>query len=183
MFSSETGFFSSGQSCSEWSRQPLDEAYARAMEEVAQRYPDDLHAQTLAAAAMMNTTRRVYWNKDGSPKPITEKFVALLESVLFPSAGISHNYESYVAALVDGTVLTGLMISQTPDSVTIRNTEAIDRTVKRSEIEELKKQTISLMPADIQKTMTAAELVDVIEYLTTLRRATVTKPGKQGGGQ
>lgn len=109
--------------------------------------------------------------------------VALLESVLFPSAGISHNYESYVAALVDGTVLTGLMISQTPDSVTIRNTEAIDRTVKRSEIEELKKQTISLMPADIQKTMTAAELVDVIEYLTTLRRATVTKPGKQGGGQ
>jgi hypothetical protein len=82
MISSDTGVFSSDQSCSEWSRQPLDEAYARAMEEVAQRYPDDLHAQTLAAAAMMNTTRWVYWNKDGSPKPITEKFVALLESVI-----------------------------------------------------------------------------------------------------
>ena len=50
MISSDTGFFTSDQSCSEWSRQLLDEAYARAMEEVAQRYPDDLHAQTLAAA-------------------------------------------------------------------------------------------------------------------------------------
>ena len=104
--------------------------------------------------------------------------VALLESVLFPSAGISHNYESYVAALADGTVLTGLLISQTPETVTIRNTEAIDRTVKRSEIEELKKQTISLMPADIQKTMTAVELVNVIEYLTTLQKVAVAKPGK-----
>ena len=99
---------------------------------------------------------------------------AMLESVLFPSAGISHNYESYVAALVDGTVLTGLMISQTPASVTIRNVEAIDRTVKRSEIEELKKQTISLMPADLQKTMTVDDLVNVIEYLTTLRQANTT---------
>jgi hypothetical protein len=51
MISSETRFFASGKSCSEWSRQPLDEAYAKAMEEAAQRYPDDLHAQTLAAAA------------------------------------------------------------------------------------------------------------------------------------
>lgn len=51
------------------------------MYEVAQRYPDDLHAQTLAAAAMMNTTRWDYWEKDGSPKPLTNKFLALLESV------------------------------------------------------------------------------------------------------
>jgi tetratricopeptide (TPR) repeat protein len=42
MISSETGLFSSSQSCSEWSRQPLDGTYARAKEEVVQRYPEDL---------------------------------------------------------------------------------------------------------------------------------------------
>ena len=105
--------------------------------------------------------------------------MALLESMLFPSAGISHNYGSYVVALADGTLLTGLMISQTPETVTIRNIEALDRTVKRSEIEVIKKQTISLMPADIQKTMTAQELVDVVEYLATLRKRAVPKPARK----
>ena len=89
--------------------------------------------------------------------------------MLFPSAGISHNYESYVAVLADGTLVTGLLISRTPESVTIRNPEAIDRKIAVGDIEELKKQTISLMPADLQKLMTAADLVDVVEYLTTLR--------------
>jgi len=96
---------------------------------------------------------------------------ALYESVLFPSAGISHNYESYVVALTDGTLVTGLLISRTPESVTIRNVEAIDRKMAVGDIEELKKQTISLMPADLQKLMTAADLVDVVEYLTTLKKS------------
>jgi putative heme-binding domain-containing protein len=74
-------------------------------------------------------------------------------------------------ATVDGTLVTGLLISRTDASVTIRNVEAIDRTIATADIEELKKQTISLMPADLQKLMTAADLVDVVEYLTTLRKS------------
>ena len=105
---------------------------------------------------------------------------ALYESVLFPSAGISHNYESWVVALADGTVVTGLLISRTPDNVTIRNVEAIDRKMATGDIEELKKQTISLMPADLQKLMTAADLVDVVEYLVTLRKALPPSRGKPG---
>ena len=105
---------------------------------------------------------------------------ALYESVLFPSAGISHNYESWVVALADGTVVTGLLISRTPDSVTIRNVEAIDRKMATGDIEELKKQTISLMPADLQKLMTAADLVDVVEYLVTLRKVLPPSRGKPG---
>ena len=101
-------------------------------------------------------------------------------SVLFPSAGISHNYESWVVALADGTVVTGLLISRTPDSVTIRNVEAIDRKMATGDIEELKKQTISLMPADLQKLMTAADLVDVVEYLVTLRKVLPQSRGKPG---
>ena len=59
---------------------------------------------------------------------------------------------------------------RTSDSVTIVNVEAIDRKLATGDIEELKKQTTSLMPADLQKLMTAADLVDVVEYLVTLRK-------------
>jgi hypothetical protein len=34
----------------------------------------------------------------------------------------------------------------------------------------MSKQNISLMPADLQKVMTAEEMVDVVEYMTTLKK-------------
>ncbi len=44
---------------------------------------------------------------------------------------------------------------------------------KAAEIEEKVKQSISLMPADLQKVMSVKELIDVVEYLTTLKEAAV----------
>jgi hypothetical protein len=38
-----------------------------------------------------------------------------------------------------------------------------------SEVEEVKEQSVSLMPADLQKAMTADDLVNVVQYLTTLK--------------
>jgi putative membrane-bound dehydrogenase-like protein len=95
---------------------------------------------------------------------------AFYESILYPSAGIAHSYESYVAVLENGNVVTGIKTSETPDSVTLKTADALVRTFPKSEIEELKKQPISLMPADLQKTMTTQDLVDVVEYLTTLKK-------------
>ena len=48
--------------------------------------------------------------------------------------------------------------------------EAIVRKIPREEVEEFKKSTASLMPADLQKALTAQNLVDVVEYLTTLKK-------------
>ena len=95
---------------------------------------------------------------------------AMFESVLYPSAGISHNYEAWTAVMVSGTTVTGLLTSETDDSVSIKGDDAIIRTFKRSDIEELVKQKISLMPADLQKTMSSQELADVVEFMQTLRK-------------
>jgi putative heme-binding domain-containing protein len=95
---------------------------------------------------------------------------ALFESILYPSAGISHNYETYSAVTSDGNVLTGLLVSQTAEAVTLKKEDGLTVTLKPADIEELVKQKISLMPADLQKTMTTQELVDVVEYLTTLKK-------------
>ena len=44
------------------------------------------------------------------------------------------------------------------------------RAIPKSEVEELVKQKISLMPADLQKTMTTQELTDVVDYMQTLKK-------------
>jgi tetratricopeptide (TPR) repeat protein len=63
-------------------RAPLDRAYADAMRELVQRFPDDLDAATLFAQSLMDTSPWNYWNIDGTPRPFTNEVVASLESVL-----------------------------------------------------------------------------------------------------
>lgn len=63
-------------------RKPLDLAYANAMRELSQRYPDDLDAATLFAEALMDTTPWDYWQENGEPKPEGIEIMSTLESVL-----------------------------------------------------------------------------------------------------
>lgn len=95
---------------------------------------------------------------------------AFYVAILDPSAGISHNYESYSVTTSKGQILTGLKISETDDSVTIRSAEGVDRKLGKEEVEEITRQKISLMPADLQKNMTEEDLVNLVEYLTTLKK-------------
>ena len=94
---------------------------------------------------------------------------ALFESILYPSAGISHSYETYTLELASGQVVSGLLVSKTDDAVTIKNQDAIVQTFKPSEVDSMKRQAISLMPADLQKNLTVRDIVDVVEYLQTLK--------------
>ncbi|MFN0195165.1 MAG: PVC-type heme-binding CxxCH protein [Planctomycetaceae bacterium] len=97
---------------------------------------------------------------------------AMWESILFPSAGISHNYETYSAVLNDGNIINGILLSQTAEEISIKTIENITHTIKQADIDEIIKQKISLMPADVQKLLTVDELVDVVEYMMTLKKKT-----------
>ena len=96
---------------------------------------------------------------------------AFFESIIFPSAGIAHNYEMYSVVLDDGNVVAGLMTSQTDQAVTIKNKDGISRTIPTGDIDEIVKQKISIMPADLQKLLSEQDLVDVVDYLQTLKKA------------
>jgi putative membrane-bound dehydrogenase-like protein len=94
---------------------------------------------------------------------------ALYESVLAPSAGISHSYETWTAVCSDGRSVTGMLVSRTPQEAVIRGADAVDVTIPAGQIEELVKQPVSLMPADLAATLTADELVHVVTWMETLR--------------
>ncbi|HXY35916.1 MAG TPA: PVC-type heme-binding CxxCH protein [Planctomycetaceae bacterium] len=94
---------------------------------------------------------------------------AIYESILFPSAAISHNFAAYTVVLSNGNAVSGILLSRTADSIAIKGADAITRAYRMAEVEEVKEQSVSLMPADLQKTMTADDLVNLVEYLTTLK--------------
>jgi putative heme-binding domain-containing protein len=100
---------------------------------------------------------------------------ALYESILFPSASISHNYETYIVETKKGEVADGILVSRTPEEVAIKGADALVRTFKMADVEAVRRSPISLMPADLHRALTVQDLADVVEYLLTLREARKSK--------
>jgi putative membrane-bound dehydrogenase-like protein len=95
---------------------------------------------------------------------------SLLTSILDPSAGISHNYENYIVLLESGQVVSGVKVSETDQQLTVRTADAIDRTFDQNEIVEVKKSEKSIMPENLHQTIDQQGLIDVVEYMTTLKK-------------
>ncbi|MCI0464874.1 MAG: c-type cytochrome, partial [Gemmataceae bacterium] len=104
---------------------------------------------------------------------------AILEAILYPSAAISHNYETWLVETKGGAQETGLLVSDAADAVTLKAADGLLRTVKRDDIERMRKSPGSLMPADLHKALTAQDIADMLDYLQTLREARVIKSGKK----
>jgi tetratricopeptide (TPR) repeat protein len=84
--------------------QPYTEAYADAMREVADRFPEDDDVVTLFAEAAMNVNPWKLWSPDGEPAPGTPEIVAALERVMARNEnhpGANHYYIHAVEASRD----------------------------------------------------------------------------------
>ena len=96
---------------------------------------------------------------------------ALYESILDPSSGISFGFEAWSIELQNGDELFGLITSETADEVTVKSQTGVIAKAKKSEIAGRQKLATSLMPTGLQLTMSTQELVDLVEYLSTLKKA------------
>ena len=61
-------------------RHPLDEAYAKAMAAVFQRFPGDADVATLYAESLMDVRPWDQWTRDGQPQPGTQEVLQALET-------------------------------------------------------------------------------------------------------
>ena len=96
---------------------------------------------------------------------------AMFESIIYPSAGISHNYETWSVLVDDGTMATGLKVSQSDKMVSIRNKDGVQRDIPSGQVEEIQRLSTSLMPSDLHTLMTTEQLVDLVGYLESLKKA------------
>lgn len=95
---------------------------------------------------------------------------AMYESILNPSAAVSHNYETYMVETIDGLSFSGVLVSETDDKVTLRTAEALTKSILKEDLEGMRKSPNSLMPNDLQKELSEQELVDLVEYLMSLKK-------------
>lgn len=95
---------------------------------------------------------------------------ALYEAILFPSNGIEHNYATTSLTLKDGNSALGIQVSETGEAIALKAIGGIVTTYKQADIAEKSILKTSSMPAGLQAAMTQQELVDLVEYLSSLKK-------------
>ena len=93
----------------------------------------------------------------------------LLESILDPSKQIDQKYITYLAETKDGLVITGLLISKDENEVVLKDATNKLQRIPATNIEELLPQAKSMMPDLLFRDMTAQQVADLVEYLTSLK--------------
>lgn len=92
----------------------------------------------------------------------------LVESILRPSAKIAQGYEAYTFALTDGRILGGFVVGEGASTVQIRESSGAQHDLKRTDIEERRRQESSAMPEGIADALTPEQLADLVAYLQSL---------------
>ncbi|MGH9628686.1 MAG: DUF7133 domain-containing protein, partial [Bryobacteraceae bacterium] len=90
----------------------------------------------------------------------------LLTSILNPSYAIEPRFVNYVVVTTDGRMIDGVIANETPGAITLRGgSEEGDETILRGHISEIRASSVSLMPEDLEQSMSKQDLADVIAYL------------------
>jgi putative membrane-bound dehydrogenase-like protein len=92
----------------------------------------------------------------------------LLIAVLDPNREAQPNFTNYTLVTLAGKVITGMIASETANSVTLRRAEGKQDIVLRSNIESLTSSGKTLMPEGLEKDVTPQQLADVISFVRTI---------------
>ena len=69
----------------------------------------------------------------------------------------------------DGQTASGLLVNRNNREIQLRDADGNLRAFDMARVESVEAQEVSLMPANLHQTMTAQQLVDLVEYLGSLR--------------
>ena len=95
---------------------------------------------------------------------------ALLEAILDPNNGIAFGFEAWTVTTKSDEEVYGLVLSETADELSVKDLSGIVHRILKPTIASRVKSTFSLMPSGLQATMAVGELVDLVEYLSRLKK-------------
>ncbi len=90
---------------------------------------------------------------------------SLLLDVLDPSGVVNPKFRTYNVVTQDGRVLTGLLLDESATTITLAREKDQRDVILRIDIEEIRASAKSLMPEDLEKSVTPQELANLLAYL------------------
>ncbi len=91
-------------------------------------------------------------------------------SVLHPNAGIGFGYETFEITTKKGDTYQGIIVSKNETDILMRLPGGVTQNFKTSTLKSVKQLPNSMMPEGLADGMSTQELVDLMEYLNTLKK-------------
>lgn len=89
----------------------------------------------------------------------------LLLHIIVPEYEIMPIYTVYNVETKDGQSQSGLLAGETVENITLRQAQGIEQVIPRSNIASMTTSRLSLMPQELEKTMSKQDLADLIAFL------------------
>ena len=102
----------------------------------------------------------------------------LVDSIFDPNKAIKENYHSTSVVTRDGRVLTGIRLRETPAELVLRDSDGREIPIRRSNIVRAAMGG-SLMPSGLTRSLTRAELRDLVRFLSEIGKIGNYSVGKE----
>ncbi|MCC6589328.1 MAG: c-type cytochrome [Bryobacterales bacterium] len=96
---------------------------------------------------------------------------AMLDAILNPSAGIAHEFQTWFFETKSQGQVIGVIAQENAQRVTVKNELGEATWIKPADIRDRRKSNLSIMPEDLIGKMTEQEVVDLLEFLSTLKES------------
>ena len=93
----------------------------------------------------------------------------LVSNILDPNMAINPNYASSTAEWAPDETTTGILVSETPEAITILQAQGIKVVIPRSKLKRLESAALSLMPEGLEAGLSPQQLRDLIAFLQKRR--------------
>jgi putative heme-binding domain-containing protein len=143
--------------------------------ELAKLKGDAIHGSTLFERAACVTCHRI--NERGvdfapALSEIGSKLPkeAIYDSIINPNAAISMGFETTQLETKNGTVALGIVRSETQDELVLALPGGATNKFSKREIAKREKLATSMMPSGLNQALSQQDLVDLVEYLASLKK-------------
>ncbi|MBT4622789.1 MAG: hypothetical protein HOB97_01935, partial [Verrucomicrobia bacterium] len=85
--------------------------------------------------------------------------------IIVPNHEVVGGNTMYEVDTKDGQIFAGLLTADTPAQLTLKLPLGFTKTLARSEVKAVRASPLSLMPNELEKTMTRQELANLIAFL------------------
>ncbi|MDZ4773982.1 MAG: ThuA domain-containing protein [Planctomycetota bacterium] len=93
----------------------------------------------------------------------------IVDSILAPSASITHGFGATTLELNDGTSVFGRVVRTTPEAATLVDSAGTARVFPRNLVKSNSASSVSAMPNGLAATLTNEEFRDLVAYVCTLK--------------
>lgn len=93
------------------------------------------------------------------------RLASIMTDILNPNLSIADGYDLWEVELQNGELHQGLISSETPTAINLRNAGGIDKNISRTNIKTLKLIEMSAMPTGLEQGISVQEMADLLAYI------------------